>query len=204
MKTETMTTQSIIETTFANYPMIDWAMLTHAMAHYQGLGFKQVEVPWCVPESLNIATKPHTNRSFVQTLDMFENQPHELVGSAEQGFQYCIQQGKLQPGKYWSISPCFRFDDFDALHLPWFIKLELCHILDENQDKQTALFHMVSQCAALFDRIGSECAVVPIGDTYDIEVNGIEVGSYGIREVSNKQYIYGTGLALPRFSIANK
>jgi hypothetical protein len=199
-----MTTESIIEPTFTNYPMIDWGMLMNAMAHYTALGFSQVEVPWCVPETLNLTTKPHTNRSFVQILDMFENQPHELVGSAEQGFQYCIQQGKLQPGKYWSITPCFRFDDFDALHLPWFIKLELCHILDETRDKKTALFQMVIQCAAWFDRIGIESIIVPIGDTYDIEVNGIEVGSYGIREVADTSYIYGTGLALPRFSLANK
>lgn len=199
-----MTTQSIIETTFANYPMIDWGLLTRASAHYQNLGFNQVEVPWCVPETLNIATKPHSDRSFVQTEDMFKGQPHELVGSAEQGFQYLIQQGKLSPGKYWSISPCFRVDDYDAIHLPWFVKLELCHIVDPQHDVQTSLLHMVNQCSAFFDRIGQECGVVPIGDTYDIEVNGIEVGSYGVREVAGTSYIYGTGLALPRFSIANK
>ncbi len=199
-----MNTKSIIESTYTPYPMIDWVLLTNTSEHYQSLGFRQIEVPWCVPETLNIPTKPHSDRSFVQTIDMFAKQPHELVGSAEQGFQYLIQQGKLQAGKYWSISPCFRVDDYDALHLPWFVKLELCHIVDDTEDKQTALFHIVSQCAAWFDRIGPVSNIVPIGDTYDIEVNGIEVGSYGIREVAGTSYIYGTGLALPRFSIANK
>jgi hypothetical protein len=50
--------------------------------------------------------------------------------------------------------------------------------------------------------LGESPELVPIADTYDIEINGIEVGSYGIRSVDDVQYIYGTGLALPRYSTA--
>ena len=34
----------------------------------------------------------------------------------------------------------------------------------------------------------------------DILINGIEYGSYGIRTFKDFYYIYGTGVALPRFS----
>lgn len=41
---------------------------------------------------------------------------------------------------------------------------------------------------------------------FDIKLNGIEIGSYGQRKLPNSEfngnYIYGTGLALPRFSNA--
>ena len=34
----------------------------------------------------------------------------------------------------------------------------------------------------------------------DIIINGIEYGSYGIRQFQDMYYIYGTGIALPRAS----
>jgi hypothetical protein len=36
----------------------------------------------------------------------------------------------------------------------------------------------------------------------DLVLNGIEVGSYGVRTVGNRTWTYGTGLALPRFTVA--
>jgi hypothetical protein len=45
--------------------------------------------------------------------------------------------------------------------------------------------------------------VQPTDDCMDLTINGIEVGSYGKREFKNIKWIYGTGLAEPRFSIAN-
>jgi hypothetical protein len=36
----------------------------------------------------------------------------------------------------------------------------------------------------------------------DLYLNGIEVGSYGIRKHNSYQWVYGTGLALPRFDKA--
>ena len=41
-------------------------------------------------------------------------------------------------------------------------------------------------------------------ESYDIESNGIELGSYGIRQHENITWVYGTGLAEPRLSIAIK
>lgn len=36
----------------------------------------------------------------------------------------------------------------------------------------------------------------------DIQLDGIEIGSYGVREFLGQHYIYGTALALPRFQQA--
>ena len=196
--------KSLLSPAFANYPNIDWVLLAKSVAHFQALSYKQVEVPWAVPEQYSSPTRPHCDQSFVLDNAMFESQPHELVGSAEQGFCYLLATGNLEPGKYCSISPCFRVDDFDALHLPWFMKLELCHILDETEDASAELCSMLNQCAAWYDRNGGTCEVVAIDDTFDLNVNGIEVGSYGVRTVGATRYIYGTGLALTRFTIAIK
>lgn len=208
---------SVLDQHIQDYPAINWMLLAQTVEHYSGLGYQQIEVPWCVPESLNVDTKPHTDRSFVQPFGMFSNDPHELVGSAEQGFMYLMQQGRLTPGKYLSVSPCFRFDDYDATHFPWFMKVELCEFLAPDDDHQIALNQMVHQCGVFFDRLMKapysfynqkskrvECKVVAIQDTFDIEINNIEVGSYGIRSIAGHQYVYGTGLALPRFSIASR
>ena len=195
--------KSVLSPAFANYPTIDWHLLSSALNYYETLGYKQIETPWAVPEQICASTKPHDDQSFVLDNAKFEGQPHELVGSAEQGFRYLITTGAIAPGKYCSISPCFRVDDYDALHVPWFMKLELCHIIEEGHDLQLALNNMIQQCERYFNEVGVTCHVVEIDDAFDIGVNGIEVGSYGIRIVDGTQYIYGTGLALPRFSIAN-
>jgi hypothetical protein len=42
-------------------------------------------------------------------------------------------------------------------------------------------------------------------ESYDIECNGVELGSYGVRHFENIDWIYGTGLAEPRLStVMNK
>jgi hypothetical protein len=41
--------------------------------------------------------------------------------------------------------------------------------------------------------------VIETEDGWDLELLGIEVGSYGIRRIGDVQYMYGTGLAEPRF-----
>jgi hypothetical protein len=54
---------------------------------------------------------------------------------------------------------------------------------------------MLRKCASIFMRqIGADPAI----DGEDLLVNGIEVGSYYNRE----NYSCGTGIALPRFSVA--
>ena len=201
---------SVIEPAFKNSPAIDWWLLGHAVEHYRVQGYEQVEVPWVIPSSYMGGTKPHDHRMFEMTQGHFSNQPHELIGSAEQGFVY-MKRNKLLPygRNFQAVTPCFRVENFDSTHLPWFMKLEL--YIDDN-DKYS-LEQMIEDAVDFFTVWNKnqgfhfpryDPKVVQYGDTFDIEINGVEVGSYGIRPgaTSWDEYIYGTGLALPRLSQA--
>ena len=196
--------KSILENSFMKYPLIDWGILHRACIHYSYLGYEQKETPWIIPENYGKTTKPHVDKSFVHNNDMFKNQAHELVGSAEQGFIYLLLNNLLPVGKYFSVSPCFRVDNYDSTHLPWFMKLEL---LIYSPGKEIEYLNTILQDAFTFFNMNSEnqCQKIMLDDgTYDINLNGLEIGSYGIREIENIKYIYGTGIALPRFNVANK
>jgi tRNA synthetases class II core domain (F) len=196
--------RSILESSFIKYPLIDWGILHRACLHYSSLGYQQKETPWVIPENYGKTTKPHIDKSFVHNNDMFKKQAHELVGSAEQGFIYLLLNNLLPKGKYFSVSPCFRVDNYDSTHLPWFMKLELLIYSPENEDEY---LKSILNDAFNFLNINSDnqCEIVSLEDgTYDINLNGLEIGSYGIRNIENIKYIYGTGIALPRFNVANK
>jgi hypothetical protein len=200
--------QSVIEHAFINAPNIEWRLLSQALEHYRRIGYDQVETPWVIPKPYMDGTKPHDHETFELHQGQFTKQHHELVGSAEQGFVYMKAQNLLPSGdQFMSVSPCFRVEHFDETHLPWFMKLEL-FINDTNPER---LEYMIEDCVAMFETLNDrdycpfeKIEVVRVGDTFDIEMNGIEIGSYGIRRHFNRAegYIYGTGIALPRFTQA--
>lgn len=195
--------KSVLQDSFIKYPLIDWGILHRACTHYSTLGYEQKETPWIIPENYGRTTKPHIDRSFVQNKDMFKNQPHELVGSAEQGFIYLLFNNLLSQGKYFSVSPCFRVDNYDSTHLPWFMKVELLIYSPGNEE---IYLKSILQDSLSFFRLNTKniCEIISLNDgTYDINLNGIEIGSYGIRNIENIQYVYGTGVALPRFNLAD-
>lgn len=181
---------------------IDWLLLAEANSFYANNGFQQIETPFAIPSYYHSFTKPHDNQTFVLNNGLFSNNSHELVGSAEQGFIYLLLNNLLESKKLQSITPCFRFDEYDELHQPWFMKLELFQLSDNNED----LFNIISIVKKFFEKHTSSCVqLVNTGENmYDLEINNIEVGSYGFRKVNDYTFIYATGLALPRFSIANK
>lgn len=196
--------KSLLEKEFLNYPSINWALMAYASYFYSSRGYVNKETPWLIPTDYTKLTKPHQDASFVQSSGMFEKSPHELVGSAEQGFIYLICNNLIIPGKYFSVSPCFRVEKYDSLHQPWFMKLELIQYgTDVNEQ---SLEKLISDAFTFFSHhTKGKLQVVELQDnTFDINLNGIEIGSYGIRKANDKPYIYGTGLALPRFSLANK
>ena len=43
--------------------------------------------------------------------------------------------------------------------------------------------------------------IVKTEEGYDLEVGGIEIGSYGIRKCDYLEWIYGTACAEPRMSV---
>lgn len=179
-------------------PNINWELLSEAYKYYSNF-YQYIETPYLIPKEYTEYTKPHTNNSFILTNDDFHTQPHELVGSAEQGFIYLLLNERLEKQKYFSITPCFRSEQFDTLHQPWFMKLELFNYSSDENDLES----MIQECMSFF----ADQNIIPqleqtSSKSYDILINNIEVGSYGFRKIENHTFIYGTGLALPRFTIA--
>lgn len=193
--------KSILHQHCTNYQSIDWVLLGKASEFYSSMGYVQVETPWMLPLSYMVGTKPHSDPSFQTSSGLFSNQPHELVGSAEQGFGYWLAHNQLIEGRYFSVSPCFRVEQFDQRHKPWFMKLELFIYSSNEEQLNSELFAMIDQCMAFFKANSSNSLeLVQYGDSYDIEMHGVELGSYGIRDSNYGRYVYGTGLALPRFN----
>jgi len=195
---------------------IDWSRIARAVEFYESLGYKKVEVPWLVEPVYRELTYPHKNA--------FQTSKGDLVGSAEQSFLQLAFKDKIQvktymwgqrpnerldyAGRYVAVTPCFRDSQpVDALHQPYFMKVELfepiwdgaeCYTRDK---KPAQLFHDAGQFFA------SEGALPQSEETdegIDWTVGGIEVGSYGLRVYDDFGWLFGTGLAEPRFSQALK
>jgi hypothetical protein len=136
---------------------------------------------------------------------------NNLVGSAEQGFIQLMLDGKIQPGSYCSAGPCFRDEPVvDELHRHCFFKLELIKIYDAKEVPQLLdawkMAYMVRDTHVdlywLSKKSQERLRVVKTEQGYDLELAGIEVGSYGLRDHAGHRWLYGTGLALPRAQIA--
>lgn len=176
---------------------INWQRVARAVAHYSSIGYQYVEAPWIVgDEALGVTLPP--DKTGLRTQD------GPLVGSAEQSFLQLMLDGQLSAGRYVAATPCFRDDEVDDLHQRTFFKVELIRVFDDNQTA-SALCEQVVQ-----DALGFFCSVAPADslarrDTpigCDIELDGVEIGSYGCRQYRGHHWVYGTGLAEPRFSIA--
>lgn len=186
-------------------PKIDYVLLGRAVEEYKRRGYVYKEVPWMVPEEAIRATLPAPAPSYVACprhkypdggFDAFVEACY-LVGSAEQSFL----QMRPKPGAYVGVTPCFRHEPtLDLLHQTTFMKVELFATLeDASLDR---VIYDASEVMSLY----TDQPILPVAtaDGFDLTISGIEVGSYGVREHSVfGKWIYGTGLALPRFSVAN-
>ena len=88
----------------------------------------------------------------------------------------------------------------DDLHQEIFLKIELA--CTDNSMSYRAIANDVID---FYDTLTDKAVMVDFSsfdNTLDIEVNGIEVGSYGQREYMGRSINFGTGLALPRFTQA--
>lgn len=171
---------------------IDYARIATAVSYYVGLGYVPTEVPWIVGERAYEVTKPPGAVGFV-TLRGY------LVASAEQGFIQLLQGG-AKLGKCVAVTPCFRHETYDDLHLPYFMKVELIATADVSD---TALTGMIREAEGFFNAY-IRTQVIETHDGYDIveAVTGIELGSYGRRQTGDLTWLYGTGLAEPRLAKA--
>lgn len=178
--------------------MINYKILHDAQEYYQSSGFNFVETPWTVPHEIATLTydmKKEDNEFYL---------PHKdktLVASGEQGFLSLYNKGFLPKGKFQTITPCFRNETFDETHTKYFIKNELINTENVTGD---GLWEMLQQALEFFNRWVKTPQKLHVKylteNSIDIEYDGIEIGSYGIRECSFLKWIYGTGVAEPRFS----
>lgn len=185
--------------------IIDYDLFNKSLKYFSKRGFKQVEVPWRVSQEAIEGTFD-SNQSF-KSDDKF------LIGSAEQGFLELYLQNKLTSNQLMSVSPCFRNESEDYFHQQEFMKLELICFLDKLADLDFRFNNEYSNIKRLVINFiikklkikASDIVVLETNESNsiyseDILINGIEYGSYGIRQFQDKYYIYGTGIALPRAS----
>lgn len=195
--------------------MIDYKNLADSVEFYRQKEFAPIEVPWTVTEYVDDITKP-ADRIHYQ----LKHNNKCLVASGEQGFLYLYLKDYLPLGRFQTITPCFRDEQYDLFHEKCFMKNEL--IITDKVDKES-LDDMISKAREFFcGSIGCPDSYIEVVKTddnefsYDINFkdfvlgsNGydrrdVELGSYGIRKTEFLTWIYGTGCAEPRLSKCRK
>lgn len=174
---------------------VNWNYLARSLDAYVVLGYRRVEAPWAIPAEFNKITCQDEGRIFdVKGLG-------SLVGSSEQSFLFMELTGLITPGRYVTLTPCFRNEKETESHKPYFMKTELYSSVPGVSLRDAE--EMLRQTTYVIREIcGVEPTPVKTDEGWDLEVNGVEVGSYGLRRHEGHSWAYGTGLAEPRLSYA--
>ena len=196
--------------------MIDYGLLAGAQEYYQAHGYKYIEVPWMVSPNCDDITRPED----IEPMKIGYNGKH-LIASGEQGFLYLRMKGYIPAdAKLCTITPCFRNESQDNTHQKMFMKCELIQFVENNnmkieeyckimEDVRTDAFEFfklyVNEPKELYyvNTTGPQIHSCRTLCSYDIMYNGFELGSYGVRQYHDITWIYGTGIAEPRFSKIN-
>lgn len=183
--------------------MINFKRLYNSIESYKEAGFYPIDTPWIVPTEISNSTSPVKNDGELKHLDGYS-----LVGSAEQSFIYSYSIKHLVRGKFQSITPCFRLSEVeDYTHQKWFMKNEL-FICGKELVSDSNLEKVIVNCSRFFENelkkfnLDHLLNEVETNEGFDLYLGSIEIGSYGIRTTEYGDFIYGTGLAEPRFSKA--
>lgn len=203
---------------------IDYNILNNSLYYYESSGFKYLEVPWMVDDEISNITKPEDRENF------YINDNQVLVASGEQSFMQLIGDSKMDPGKYVTLTPCFRDENVDKLHKQYFMKTELI-VYDTLPNLIKEFLNVLQLCYNFFKKYTSVIIQHNPSSTrfesfdfkrieefinsyeltkniYDFDIidkiTSNELGSYGIRSslinTKNVSWIYATGCAEPRFS----
>ncbi len=165
--------------------------------------FSYVEAPWIVSRGVASLTCPHDHPVMLADKTC-------PVGSAEQGLIDLLVKGQLDINvSLYAVGPCFRDDEIDELHQRTFMKIELFKTMsvstftpdDVHYVRKTA-FRLWQRLFPATHHLYSMRTDTTGENAYDLMINGIEVGSYGVRFIGNQACVYGTALALPRATIA--
>lgn len=163
-----------------------------ALDFFTKLGYEMMDVPLVVDEDVSNFTKPSGRKNFYH----LNNKVY--VASAEQSFLQMIKEGEISSGRYIAITPCVRDEEvYDNTHFKTFLKVEICCIGEDCVDE------VVSHTLLFNSLYGAACQLSVENNVVDINLNGIEVGSYGKRtSPCGVVYTFGTAIAEPRFSYA--
>jgi hypothetical protein len=173
--------------------MIDYNLLNNSLVYYEKNGFQRIETPWTVSENVDNITRPIERVSF-----QLKHNDKCLVASGEQSFLYLYLKNFLPKGQYQTITPCFRNESFDFLHTKYFMKNEL---IKTDVVNLSSLDNMIELALNFYQPyFKPKLDIIKTDTGYDIEVEGKELGSYGIRSCEFLDWIYGTGCAEPRTS----
>ena len=173
--------------------MIDYGRLDGSLRFYESNGFKRIESPWTVTKDVSDITKPPGGKDWE-----IMGKDKVLVASGEQSFLYLYLKGFLPKGRYQTVTPCFREEPFDRTHTKYFIKNELMITDDVSEE---SLKFVINICKQFYEtELETIVDIIETKDGFDLEVSGIEIGSYGIRSCEYLKWIYGTGLAEPRMT----
>jgi len=182
---------------------INYARLAQAQTFYKGRGYTNVDTPWLVNPPAVRATLPMSTPLWETTHGVF-------VNSGEQSFIQKMLDGEMEAGEYQTTTPCLLspteheskyFFGLDQKH-PYYMMIELISYdpadikvaYEKMLNDATACFFEVSDMES-FDAIQSEEGV-------DVSFRGVVLGSYGVRKMGDKMWVYGTGLVEPRFTLA--
>ena len=187
--------------------MIDYGLISKAIDYYDSQGFLRIETPWLVSKDIADLTKPLNSSTYIVQKDI-EKKQKAFVASGEQSFLYLINKGHMpSSGRYQTVTPCLRDDSWDTTHMKNFVKLELIEYNTESSLNDVArVKRMVDQALGFFSKHVDRSLLRVVDCTtknsvsYDINFNNIEIGSYGYRSCMYCNWIYGTGIAEPRFS----
>lgn len=172
--------------------MIDYKLLGESIDFYEKEGFARIESPWTVAEYIDTITNPLPDKKL-----QLKHNNKVLVGSGEQSFLYLYLKGFLPKGRFQTVTPCFRYNEFDETHSKYFMKNELI----QTEDVSDYSLKSLTLTALLFFQFYiPQAELNTTEEGFDISINGIELGSYGIRSTSFLKWIYGTGCAEPRLS----
>lgn len=174
-----------------------WQNLARMGGYYEKLGFRDLPQPWFASlEAIRVTLPPDRTPHMLSDWDIF-------VGSAEQAFIDRMFTREMQPGRWQAITPCFRQEPvYDELHRPYFMKLELIEYMPSDAIAAlTMMLWQVREALTTLLPVGSpEVMVEKTEIGWDLTLRGEEIGSYGIRELAGHQWVYGTGIAEPRFT----
>jgi hypothetical protein len=191
------------------FPQNSLLLLHLALQWWQTQGLQYVDLPWMVPSRYADAHRP----SFCRDVPTLHG---SFVGSGEQSFLMLREQGLLAGGApgYIGWTPCLRDEAvLDETHqhgfmkAEWYVPLARADVSSwrERLDEMLAAQEMMFRAVALYAEgpIGLRIDREETGAAqHDLVVEGLEIGSYGLRHFEGQSYLYGTALALPRFTQA--